>query len=111
MYRKITDAIHLLNILFQALYTLVLPIGIGALASHLLTKYTSVGGWIWAVLIITGVMTGLYSMIKFILSATKNLDRLIKNREQNDEDLRRKQEKQERLREDVKNINEEDTDG
>ena len=81
MYSKLTNALHLMNIVFQSFYSLALPIGIGALASHLLTKHASVGGWIWAVLLTVGVFIGLYSMVKYLLSATANLQRLEKQRE------------------------------
>ena len=83
MYTRLTNALHLLNILFQSLYSLAMPIGIGSLASYLLTKHTSVGGWIWAVLLPVGVFVGLYSMVKFILSATRNLERMQKQLEEN----------------------------
>ena len=76
MYKKFISAMYVLNILFQALYTLALPIGIGVLASFLLTKYASAPKWIWALLLTMGVFIGLYSMIKFILTAMRNLERL-----------------------------------
>ena len=82
MYTKIISALHALNIVFQALYSLAIPIGIGALLSYLLTKYTSVGNWIWVLLILAGVFIGLCSMIKFILTASANLERLEKQREE-----------------------------
>ena len=81
MYKKLVSALYVLNIVFQAFYTLALPIGIGALISFLLTKYTSIGGWIWAVLIILGVMTGLVSMVRFILSSMAALERLENQRD------------------------------
>lgn len=76
MYKKIFNAFHVLNILFQALYTLALPIGIGALISFLLTKYAGAPGWVWAVLLVLGVFVGFYSMIRFILTAAKNLEKI-----------------------------------
>lgn len=98
MYDKITSALHTLNIVFQALYSLALPIGIGALASYLLTKHTSVGGWIWAVLLVAGVFIGLYSMVKFLLTATANLERLEREREENRAAREEKEERQAELR-------------
>lgn len=78
MYKKFVSALYVLNIVFQAFYTLALPIGIGALVSFLLTRYADFPGWIWAVLITLGVFTGLFSMVKFIITAMNNLDRLEK---------------------------------
>lgn len=83
MYKKLVSALHTLNILFQALYSLALPIGIGALASFLLVKYASAPRWIWALLLVAGALMGLYSMIKYLLSAIKNLERLEKQQAEN----------------------------
>ena len=60
MHKKILNALELLNMLFQALYTLALPIGIGALASFLLTKYANAPSFVWAILLTLGVFIGLY---------------------------------------------------
>ena len=98
MHNKILSALHSLNIVFQALYSLAMPIGIGALASYLITKYTSVGGWIWAVLLVVGVFIGLYSMVKFILTATANLERLEKQTEENRAAKEEKERRQAELR-------------
>ena len=96
MYKKFINAFHLLNILFQALYTLVLPVGIGALASYLLTEYASCPSWIWAVLLTLGVPMGLYSMVKYLLSATKGLERI--EREQIEKEREEKDTAQRRAR-------------
>lgn len=68
----------MLNLLWQALYSMALPIGIGALASFLLTKYASAPTWIWAILLTFGTIVGLYSMVKYILSAIASLERMEK---------------------------------
>ena len=81
MYKKIIGAMHALNILFQAIYSLGLPIGIGALISYLLTKNGIAESWIWAILLTVGTLMGLYSMVKYLLSAIKNLERLEKENE------------------------------
>ena len=78
MYKKLVSALYVLNIVSQAIFTLALPIGLGVLASYLLTKHAGAPSWIWALLIVLGAMSGLYSMIKFILSATAGLERLEK---------------------------------
>ena len=82
VYKRFVNALYVLNILWQALFNLLFPIGLGALGAFLLTKYTEVGGWIWAVLMVLGAFTGLFSMVKFILSAMAGLERLEK--EQNE---------------------------
>lgn len=78
MYKKLVSALYVLNIVSQAIFTLLIPIGLGVLISYLLTRFASAPSWIWAVLVVLGAMSGLYSMIKFILSAMAGLDRLEK---------------------------------
>ncbi len=107
MHTRLTNALHLLNILFQSLYSLAMPVGIGALASYLLTEYTSVGGWIWAVFLTCGVLIGLVSMVKFILISMKNLERLEKQREENRAAVEEKERRQAALREEIKKITDE----
>lgn len=82
MYKRFVSALYALNIVFQGFYTLALPIGIGALASYLLVKFANAPGWIWAVLLILGAFCGLFSMIKYLISAMNNLERLEKERDE-----------------------------
>ena len=98
MHKKIFSALQLLNLLFQALYTLALPVGLGALASFLLTKYASAPSWIWAVLLTLGVLMGLYSMVKFIILASESMDRMEKQKAENLQARQEKEERQARLR-------------
>lgn len=76
MYKRFVNSLYVLNILFQAIFTMLVPVGLGALGAYLLTTLAGVGGWIWAVLIILGVFTGIYSMIKYVLVAMAALERL-----------------------------------
>lgn len=76
MYRKFVSAMYLLNIIFQSFFDLALPIGAAILISRLLVEKASAPGWIYAPLVVIGVIIGFCSMIRFILSATRALDRL-----------------------------------
>ena len=88
MYRKLVSAIYVINIASQAIFTLAMPIGVGVLLSYLLTEYAALPSWIWAVLVTLGAITGLYSMVKFVLSAMAGLERL-----ENEHNTKEKQEK------------------
>ena len=83
MYKKFVSVLYLINIVSQAIFTLLFPIGIGALLSYLLTTHLGTQPWIWAILITLGVISGFYSMVKFIITATASLEKLEK--EQNKE--------------------------
>ncbi len=78
MYKGLVNALYLLNIIFQSFLNLITPIGLGLLLSYLLTSYAGAPAWIWAILTVFGVFVGMFSMIKFILSAMAALDRLEK---------------------------------
>ena len=94
MYRKFISAMYVLNIVFQALFTLVMPAAFGYLLCLLLIEFAGADPWIYAAGITLGVLIGFYSMIKFVLSAMAGLDRLEKSAE---ESLREREEQ--RLRE------------
>ena len=81
MYGKFVSALYLLNIIFQSFFNLALPIGLSILGSWLLVEKAGAPSWIYAILVIFGVAIGFISMIKFILSATRALDRLEKQRQ------------------------------
>lgn len=78
MERKLVNAIHVLNILFQAIYSLLFPVGVGVALSYVLVEFCGAKTWVWALLLTVGVLIGLVSMVKFILSAARNLERLEK---------------------------------
>lgn len=80
MYKKFISALYVINIVSQAIFTLLTPIALGIGLSWLLVRYASVPSWIYAVLITLGALIGFYSMIKFVLSAMASLDRLEKSR-------------------------------
>ena len=84
MYRKIVSAMYVLNILFQSLFNLACPILLMLGLGWLLIKKCSAPDWIYAPLGVLGVTVGFISMIKFILNASKSLERLEKEQEERD---------------------------
>ena len=108
MYKKFISAFYLLNILFQALYSLALPIGIGALAAFLLTEFAFLPSSIWVIALLIGVFIGLYSMVKFILTAMNSLDRLEREQAERTAENLAKEKRQAELR---KKTNNNESDG
>ncbi len=84
VYKKFVSVMYVLNIVFQAIFTLATPIALGILASWLLTEYAGTPPWIYAPLVILGVLSGFYSMVKFVLSAGRALERLEAEQNEND---------------------------
>ena len=76
MYKRTVSALYVVNIAFQAIFNLVCQIGLCILLSFLAVKYLSAPEWIYVPLILLGVFSGLYSMVRFILGAMRSLDRL-----------------------------------
>lgn len=68
----------MINIIFQAFISLISPAVLLFFVAWLLDRYTSVGGWIYAVCIIFGVICGFSSMISFIIKASRALEALEK---------------------------------
>ena len=81
LYKRIISAAYAINVIFQAFFTLAMPIGLALLLSWALTSYASFPDWIYAVLVVLGALSGFYSMIKFVLSAMAGLERLEKQRD------------------------------
>ena len=79
------NAMYAFNIVLQAFWTLLFPIGGGLFLGWLLTEKCGMGSYIFVILILLGALTGIVSMIRFLLSALAGLERLEKEqREKND---------------------------
>lgn len=76
MYKGLVNALYLMNIIFQSFLNLLTPVGLGLLISYLLTVYANAPSWIYVPTTVFGVFVGLFSMVKFILSAMKTLEQL-----------------------------------
>ena len=91
-YNKFISPLYTLNIIFQALISLVAPIIIMLTAAWLLVKYEVCGNWIYVVLILLGVIQGFRSMIVFIINASRALDALQEQKSKQKEDKQIKNE-------------------
>lgn len=76
MYKKAISAIYVMNIVAQSIFTLLWQIVLGFGIGYLAVTYWSVPDWIYAPLMLAGVLTGLVSMVRFLLAAMKSLERL-----------------------------------
>lgn len=77
-YNKLLTPIYTVNIVIQAIVSLASPIAVMFFGAYLLDRYTEVGGWIYVVGILLGVGMGLYSMVVFILRASRALEAIEK---------------------------------
>ena len=77
-YQKIITPVYVINIVVQAILSLLSPIAIMFFIAWLLVTKLSVGAWIYVVFIMLGVFSGLYSMVVFVLNAMRALDAIEK---------------------------------
>lgn len=76
--------LYVLNIIMQALFSLVFTVAIFFGIAYLLVELAGLPSFIYAIFILLGVVSGIYSMVKFILSSMATVDRL--ERERNSKD-------------------------
>lgn len=72
------STVYVINIIAQAIFTLLCEIGLAVLIGWLATTYWGAESWIYVPLIVVGVLIGFFSMINFILTAMKSLENLEK---------------------------------
>lgn len=83
------SSFYVINIVFQSIFTLLWHIGLGLLVGWIFIRFFSAETWVYVPLIIAGVFTGLFSMVRFILAAMKALERI-------EEDKRKKKKLEEK---------------
>ena len=76
--KRFMNAMYALNIILQAFWSLLFPIGLGVLFGWLLTEKAGMGNYVFVILILLGVFVGLISMVRFLISALAGLERLEK---------------------------------
>ena len=84
-------AFYYFNIVVQSIFSLACPIGLLTLLAWYLCDRGYTGKWIYAVLILLGVFIGLYSMIRYILSASAQVHALEKAEEEKEMAKREKE--------------------
>lgn len=77
---------YVVNIVFQSIFTLLWQIALGLFIGWLSVEKLGAPDWLYVPIILIGVVTGLVSMVRFILAAMRSLERL--------EEEKRKKEKQ-----------------
>ena len=80
MYRNFVGALYVLNIIFQAIFTLIIPPAIFFFINYLCVSKLSFPKWTYAISLSIGFVLGIISMIKFAISASEALERLEKQR-------------------------------
>ncbi len=82
--KRFMNTMYAMNIILQAFWSLLFPVGGGVLLGWLLVEKAGLGSYVFVILILLGVFTGLVSMVRFLISALAGLERL--EREQQNKD-------------------------
>ena len=83
MHNKLFSFLYAINIVSQAIFSLLVPVGLMFAAAWLLVSRVGAPKFVYAFAIILGFFIGVYSMIRFVMTATANLERL-ENQENKD---------------------------
>ena len=78
MKRESIRAVHTLNIVFQSIFNLLWQMAFMVILAYLTIKYLEWPEWVYAPFILLGVLSGIWSMLKFILSASRSLEAIEK---------------------------------
>ena len=80
MNNKLFGLLYAINIISQAIFTLLVPTALTFGLAWLLVSRAGAPRWLFAILIPIGVIAGLISMVRFVITATANLERLEKQK-------------------------------
>ena len=74
--KRFMNSMYAFNIILQAFWSLLFPIGASVFLGFLLTEKAGLGNYVFVILIVLGVFSGLISMVRFLISALAGLERL-----------------------------------
>lgn len=75
MKGKIFNFAYAMNFISQSAFSLIFPLGIFLGLGYWLTNSLSAPKWVFAVCIVLGVLSGVVSMFKYIILASKHMPR------------------------------------
>lgn len=76
MYKRFVGAMYVINIIAQAIVTLLIPAAILFAIAWLFVEKCGAPEWLYAVMITLGIMSGFVSMIRFVIRASEGLERM-----------------------------------
>ncbi len=74
MPRKVFSFVYALNYILQAGFCMLTPAALFIGGGWLLTHRCGVGKWAMVVAIILGVLTGMYSLFRFLITTMNHID-------------------------------------
>lgn len=86
MYKNVVGALYVLNIISQAIFTLLTPPAILFFINYLCVRNLSFPTWSYAISLTLGFILGIISMIRFAIAASEGLERLEKQNRKNEKE-------------------------
>ena len=80
MYRNLVSALYVINIVSQAIFTLLIPPALFFGVNYAVIAWLDFPKWTYAISLSLGFILGIVSMIKFAIPASEALERLEKQR-------------------------------
>lgn len=74
MHKKIFSFVYAVNYILQAGFSMIFPAGLVILGGWLLTEKCGVGRWAMITAIVFGVLCGLYSLFRFLMTTMNHID-------------------------------------
>ena len=93
MQNKFFSVMYGINIVAQAVFSLLTPAAVMFGIGWLFVNKVGAPTWLYAILIPIGILAGLISMVKFVIAAATNLERLEKQGISNEKTGQTKDEK------------------
>ncbi len=78
MHKKFFSVMYAVNIIMQAIFSLITPAALLFALAFLFVKKLGAPSFIYVIAIVIGVIIGFISMIRFAISASEGLNRLEK---------------------------------
>ena len=84
MHKKIFSFVYAVNYILQAGFSMICPAGLIILGGWLLTEKCGVGRWARIVAIVFGVLCGIYSLFRFLMTTMNHMDPTKKKEDPNE---------------------------
>ena len=79
VYKQTFNALYVINIVMQSIFTLIFDAGLFVFIGWLLTSKLGAPEWVYVPLILVGMALGVFSMLKLVTLSMHNLERLEEN--------------------------------
>lgn len=98
MKNELTEGVKVLNLVIQSFLSLILDIFVALGLGWLLVEKLGAPDWAYVPVIIIGALVGVLSMLKFILTATNNMEKIERDKKITQIERLKKEKKQKELR-------------